>query len=166
MKKISTKQRISLIITLIFVFTTLAVNIKNFKKDIKYIASTEVNNKYNTKQNNHKEEDYNVKDHISNLWHTLGESIDYLKENIDNKEKAKEIETLIDDSITALDSIEDTLNKNYKDTSSDFILYTRDMRNGFINLKEILKKDNVSKEEILKGIKQNYIKGKTLQKLD
>ncbi len=40
------------------------------------------------------------------------------------------------------------------------------MRNGFINLKEILKKDNVSKEEILKGIKQNYIKGKTLQKLD
>ncbi|NFM45947.1 hypothetical protein FDB72_07310 [Clostridium botulinum] len=166
MKKISTKQRISLIITLIFVFTTLAVNIKNFKKDIKYIASTEVNNKYNTKQNNHKEEDYNVKDHISNLWHTLGESIDYLKENIDNKEKAKEIETLIDDSITALDSIEDALNKNYKDTSSDFILYTRDIRNDFINLKEILKKDNVSKEEILKGIKQNYIKGKTLQKLD
>ncbi len=89
MKKISTKQRISLIITLIFVFTTLAVNIKNFKKDIKYIASTEVNNKYNTKQNNHKEEDYNVKYHISNLWHTLGESIDYLKENIDNKEKSK-----------------------------------------------------------------------------
>ncbi|CBZ04598.1 hypothetical protein EXN25_03670 [Clostridium botulinum] len=166
MKKISTKQRIYLIITLIFVFTTLAVNIKNFKKDIKYIASTEVNNKYNTKQNNHKEEDYNVKDHISNLWHTLGESIDYLKENIDNKEKAKEIETLIDDSITALDSIEDALNKNYKDTSSDFILYTRDMRNGFINLKEILEKDNVSKKEILKGIKQNYIKGKTLQKLD
>ncbi|NFM80405.1 hypothetical protein FDC04_16635 [Clostridium botulinum] len=166
MRKISTKERISLIIALIFFFTTLTVNIKNFKKDIKYIASTEVNNKYNTKQNNHKEEDYNVKDHISNLWHTLGESIDYLKGNIDNKEKAKEIEILIDDSITALNSIEDDLNKNYKDTSSDFILYTRDMRNGFINLKEILEKDNVSKEEILKDIKQNYIKGKTSQKLD
>ncbi|AUN18577.1 hypothetical protein B2H91_08065 [Clostridium botulinum] len=166
MRKISTKERISLIIALIFFFTTLTVNIKNFKKDIKYIASTEVNNKYNTKQNNHKEEDYNVKDHISNLWHTLGESIDYLKGNIDNKEKAKEIKILIDDSITALNSIEDALNKNYKDTSSDFILYTRDMRNGFANLKEILEKDNVSKEEILKDIKQNYIKGKTSQKLD
>ncbi|NFJ04522.1 hypothetical protein FC905_05675 [Clostridium botulinum] len=166
MRKISTKERISLIIALIFFFTTLTVNIKNFKKDIKYIASTEVNNKYNTKQNNHKEEDYNVKNHISNLWHTLGESIDYLQGNIDNKEKAKEIEILINDSITALNSIEDALNKNYKDTSSDFILYTRDMRNGFINLKEILEKDNVSKEEILKDIKQNYIKGKTSQKLD
>ncbi|MHB8033480.1 hypothetical protein CF069_05900 [Clostridium botulinum] len=166
MREISTKERISLIIALIFFFTTLTVNIKNFKKDIKYIASTEVNNKYNTKQNNHKEEDYNVKDHISNLWHTLGESIDYLKGNIDNKEKAKEIKILIDDSITALNSIEDALNKNYKDTSSDFILYTRDMRNGFANLKEILEKDNVSKEEILKDIKQNYIKGKTSQKLD
>ncbi|AVQ37336.1 hypothetical protein C7M56_01070 [Clostridium botulinum] len=166
MKKISVKKRISLIITLIFFFTTLTINIKNFKKDIKYIAYPKVNNKYNTKQNNHKEQGYNVKDHISDLWDTLGESIDYLKVNIDNKEKPKEIEILIDDSIIALNSIEAALNKNYKDTSSELILYTRDMRNSFINLREILdknKKHNSDKEKILKSIEQNYIEVKVLQ---
>lgn len=49
------KKKISLIITLIFVVTTLAVNIKNFKKDIKYIISTEINNEYNTNQSRDKE---------------------------------------------------------------------------------------------------------------
>lgn len=160
MKKFSIKEKISLIITLIFVVTTLAVNIKNFKKDIKYIASTEINDVCNIKQNRYKEKNYNLKDHISGLWDTLGESIDYLKSNIDNKEKAIEVETLIDDCIVALTSIEDALNKNYKDTFSKLLVYTRDMRTGFINLKEVLEKDDQSKEEILRNIEQNYIKAK------
>ncbi|MBY6825508.1 hypothetical protein HYH28_17640, partial [Clostridium botulinum] len=64
MKKFSVRKKISLIITLIFVVTTLAVNIKNFKKDIKYIISTEINNEYNTNQSRDKEKNYNLKDHI------------------------------------------------------------------------------------------------------
>ncbi|EPY2277501.1 hypothetical protein ACXAT3_002244 [Clostridium sporogenes] len=163
MKKLSIKEKISLIITLIFFFTTLGINIKNFKKDIKYISSTEVNNKNNTKQNNNKEKNDNVKEHISNLWDTLGETIDHLKANIDNKEKIVELERLIDDSIIALNSIEDALNKNYKDTYSNLVLYIIDMRTDFINLKEILEKDkryNGDKVKILKSIEQNYIKGK------
>ncbi|HIG0354943.1 TPA: hypothetical protein ACX96U_000209 [Clostridium sporogenes] len=160
MKKISIKEKISLIITLIFVVTTLAVNIKNFKKDIKYIISTEINNKYDTNQNKDKEKNYNVKDHVYDLLETLGESIDYLKSNIDNKEKAIEIETLIDDCIVALTSIEDALNKNYKDTFSKLLVYTRYMRTDFINLKEVLEKDDQSKEKILRNIEQNYIKAK------
>lgn len=160
MKKFSIKEKISLIITLIFVVTKLAVNIKNFKKDIKYIASTKINDVCNIKQNRDKEKNYNLKDHISGLWDTLGKSIDYLKSNIDNKEKAIEVETLIDDCIVALTSIEDALNKNYKDTFSKLLVYTRDMRTGFINLKEVLEKDDQSKEEILRNIEQNYIKAK------
>lgn len=160
MKKFSVRKKISLIITLIFVVTTLAVNIKNFKKDIKYIISTEINNEYNTNQSRDKEKNYNLKDHISGLWNTLGESIDYLKSNIDNKEKAIEVETLIDDCIVALISIEDALNKNYKDTFSKLLVYTRDMRTDFINLKEVLEKDDQSKEKILRNIEQNYIKAK------
>ncbi|WP_434296962.1 hypothetical protein [Clostridium sporogenes] len=162
MKKLSIKEKISLIITLIFFFTTLGVNIKNFKKDIKYIVSTEMNDKYNTKQNNNKKND-NVKDHISGLWDTLGEAIDYLKINIDNKEKVVELERLIDDSIIALNSIEDALNKNYKGTYSNLVLYIRDIRNSFINLNEALEKNekhNIDKGKILKSIEQNYIKGK------
>ncbi|BAQ14346.1 hypothetical protein CBB2_2236 [Clostridium botulinum] len=160
MKKFSIKEKISLIITLIFVVTTLAVNIKNFKKDIKYIASTKINDVCNIKQNRDKEKNYNLKDHISGLWDTLGKSIDYLKSNIDNKEKAIEIETLIDDCIVALTSIEDALNKNYKDTFSKLLVYTRDMRTDFINLKEVLEKDDQSKEKILRNIEQNYIRAK------
>lgn len=53
MKKISIKEKISLIITLIFVFTTVAINIKNFNKDIKYITYIERSN--DIKQNNDKE---------------------------------------------------------------------------------------------------------------
>ncbi|MHB9922122.1 hypothetical protein [Clostridium botulinum] len=162
MKKSSRGEKISLILTLIFVFTTLAVNIKNFKKDIKYIAYTEINNKCNTKQSN-KEKNDNIKDHISGIWDTLGETIDYLKNNIDNKEKVVELERLIDDSIIALNSIEDALNKNYKNTYNSLALYIRDMRNGFINLRETLeenKKHNIDKQKILKSIEQNYIKGK------
>ncbi len=53
MKKISIKEKISLIITLIFVVTTLTVNIKNFKKDIKYITYIERSN--DIKHNNDKE---------------------------------------------------------------------------------------------------------------
>ncbi|HID0803374.1 TPA: hypothetical protein ACXDBE_003487, partial [Clostridium botulinum] len=101
-----------------------------------------------------------VKDHISGIWDTLGESIDYLRINIDNKEKVTEVETLINDCIVALNSIEDALNKNYKDTSSNLVLYTREMRADFINLKEVLQKDNQFKENILKNIEQNYIKAK------
>lgn len=52
MKKFSIKEKISLIITLIFVVSTFAVNIKNLKKDIKYIASAEIND--DTKQNKDK----------------------------------------------------------------------------------------------------------------
>ncbi|AKC63498.1 hypothetical protein AAGC94_22080 [Clostridium sporogenes] len=163
MKKISIKEKISLIITLIFVVTTLIVNIKNFKKDVKYIASTEINNEYNTNQNKGKEINYNVKKHAYNLLETLGESIDYLKTNIDNKEKVIEVETLIDDCIVALTSIEDALNKNYKDTSSKLLVYTRDMRDDFINLKKVLEKDDQSKEKILKNIEQNYIKAKKVK---
>ncbi|MCW6110441.1 hypothetical protein [Clostridium sporogenes] len=159
MKKLSIKEKISLIITLIFFFTTLGINITNFKKDIKYISSTEVNN---TKQNNNKKND-NVKDHISGIWNTLGESIDYLKANIDNKEKVIELERLIDDSIIALNSIEDALNKNYKNTYSELLSYTRDIRNGFINLRESVEKNekhNIDKGKILKSIEQSYIKVK------
>lgn len=160
MKKLSIKEKISLIITLIFFFTTLGINITNFKKDIKYISSTEVNN---TKQNNTKEKNDNVKDHISGIWNTLGESIDYLKINIDNKERVVELERLIDDSIIALNSIEDALNKNYKDTYSKLVLYIREIRTDFINLKEELEKDkkyNGDRGKILKSIEQNYIKSK------
>ncbi len=156
MKKISIKEKISLIITLIFVVTTLTVNIKNFKKDIKYITYIERSN--DIKHNNDKEKNYNVKDHISGIWDTLGESIDYLRINIDNKEKVTEVETLIDDCIVALNSIEDALNKNYKDTSSNLVLYTREMRADFINLKEVLQKDNQFKENILKNIEQKLYK--------
>ncbi|WP_434304804.1 hypothetical protein [Clostridium botulinum] len=161
MKKFSIKEKISLIITLIFVVTTLAVNIKNFKKDIKYIASTEINN--GTKQNKDKGKNYNVKEHIFGIWDTLGKSIDYLKENIDNKEKVTEVEILIDDCIVALNSIEYALNKNYKDTSSKLLSYTIDMRSGFINLKEVLGKDKKFKEKILRNIEQNYIKAKKVK---
>ncbi|PIH03741.1 hypothetical protein [Clostridium combesii] len=163
MKKRSIKEKISLIITVIFVLTALAFNIKNFRKDIKYITSSEVNNKYNNKQNNDKEKNYNVKDYIPGVWDTLGESIDYFKINIDNKEKVAEVETLIDDSITALNSIEDALNKNYKGTYSNLVLYTRDIKKKFVYLREILEKDknhNTVKEEILKSIEQNYLEGK------
>lgn len=163
MKKFSIKEKISLIITLIFVFTTVAINIKNFEKDIKYITYIERSN--DIKHNNDKEKNYNVKDHISAIWDTLGESIDYLRINIDNKEKVAEVETLIDDCIAALNSIEDALNKNYKDTSSNLVLYTREMRAGFINLKEVLQKDNQSKENVLKIIEQNYIKAKKEKKI-
>ncbi|MDU7252796.1 MAG: hypothetical protein E6274_10760 [Clostridium sp.] len=163
MKKISIKEKISLIITLIFVVTTLIVNIKNFKKDIKYIASTEINNEYNTNQNKGKEINYNVKKHVYDLLETLGESINYLKTNIHNKEKVTEVETLIDDCIVALTSIEDALNKNYKDISSNLLIYTRDIRDGFINLKEILEEDDQSKEKILKNIEQNYIEAKKVK---
>lgn len=163
MKKISIKEKISLIITLIFVSTTVAINIRNFNKDIKYIASSEVNNKYNNKQNNYKEKSYNVKEHILDIWDTLGECIDYLKINIDNKEKAIEMETLIDDSITALNSIEDALNKNYENTSNNLVLCTRNIKKRFVYLREILQKDknhNTVKEELLKSIEQNYLEGK------
>ncbi|AVQ44395.1 hypothetical protein [Clostridium botulinum] len=154
MKKLSIKEKVSLVMTLIFFFTTLGINIKKFEKDIKYISSTEINNKYNKKKN------YNVKEHISSLWDTLGESLDYIENNVDNKEKTIETEKLIDDSIIALNSIQDALNKNYKNTSSNLVSYTRNMRAGFINLKEIIKKDTKSKEKILKIIEQNYIKAK------
>lgn len=163
MKKRSIKEKISLIITVIFVLTALAFNIKNFRKDIKYIASSEVNNKYNNKQNNYKEKSYNVKEHILDIWDTLGECIDYLKINIDNKEKAIEMETLIDDSITALNSIEDVLNKNYENTSNNLGLCTRNIKKRFVYLREILQKDknhNTVKEELLKSIEQNYLEGK------
>ncbi|HDK7155678.1 TPA: hypothetical protein PTV43_000789 [Clostridium botulinum] len=163
MKKLSIKEKISLMITLIFIFTTLGVKIKNFKKDIKYITSTEINSKYNAKQNNNKEKNCNVKYYISSLWDTLGETIDYLKANIDNKEKVVELERLIDDSIIALNSIEDALNKNYKDNYSNLVLYIREMRTDFINLKEELENDkkyNGDRVGILKSIEQNYIKGK------
>ncbi len=94
---------------------------------------------------------------------TLGESINYLKTNIHNKEKVTEVETLIDDCIVALTSIEDALNKNYKDISSNLLIYTRDIRDGFINLKEILEEDDQSKEKILKNIEQNYIEAKKVK---
>ncbi len=73
------------------------------------------------------------------------------------------METLIDDSITALNSIENALSKNYKDTHSNLVLYTRDIKKKFVYLKEILEKDenyNTVKEEILKSIEQNYLEGK------
>ncbi|NFJ62300.1 hypothetical protein FC886_13680, partial [Clostridium botulinum] len=73
MKKFSIKEKISLIITLIFVFTTVAINIKNFEKDIKYITYIERSN--DIKHNNDKDKNYNVKDHLSAIWDTLGESI-------------------------------------------------------------------------------------------
>ncbi|NFE23778.1 hypothetical protein EXN54_12310 [Clostridium botulinum] len=161
MKKFSIKEKISLIITLIFVFTTVAINIKNFDKDIKYITYIERSN--DIKQNNDKEKNYSVKDHISGVWDTLGECIDYLKINIDNKEKAIEMETLIDDSITALNSIENALSKNYKGTYSNLVLYTRNIKKKFVYLREILEKDknhNTVKEELLKSIEQNYLEGK------
>ncbi|NFG56470.1 hypothetical protein FC791_15930 [Clostridium botulinum] len=161
MKKFSIKEKISLIITLIFVFTTVAINIKNFNKDIKYITYIERSN--DIKQNNDKEKNYSVKDHISGVWDTLGECIDYLKINIDNKEKAIEMETLIDDSITALNSIENALSKNYKGTYSNLVLYTRNIKKKFVYLREILEKDknhNTVKEELLKSIEQNYFEGK------
>lgn len=151
MKKFSIKEKISLIITLIFVFTTVAINIKNFNKDIKYITYIERSN--DIKQNNDKEKNYSVKDHISGVWDTLGECIDYLKINIDNKEKAIEMETLIDDSITALNSIENALSKNYKGTYSNLVLYTRNIKKKFVYLREILEKDknhNTVKEELFK----------------
>ncbi|NFC74451.1 hypothetical protein EXN06_16335, partial [Clostridium botulinum] len=151
MKKFSIKEKISLIITLIFVFTTVAINIKNFNKDIKYITYIERSN--DIKQNNDKEKNYSVKDHISGVWDTLGECIDYLKINIDNKEKAIEMETLIDDSITALNSIENALSKNYKGTYSNLVLYTRNIKKKFVYLREILEKDtnnNTVIEELLK----------------
>lgn len=163
MKKFSMKEKISLIITLIFAVTTLIVNIKNLKKDIKYITSTEINNEYNISHNKAKEINYNVKKHVYNLLETLGESIDYLKTNICNKEKVIEVETLIDDCIVALTSIEDALNKNYKDTSSKVLVYTRELRAGFIDLKGVLEKDDQSKERILKNIEQNYIEAKKVK---
>ncbi|KGO15275.1 hypothetical protein [Clostridium botulinum] len=161
MKKISIKEKISLIITLIFVFTTVAINIKNFNKDIKYITYIERSN--DIKQNNDKEKNYSVRDHISGVWDTLGESIDYLRINIDNKEKVTEVGTLIDGCIVALNSIEDALNKNYKDTYSNLVLYTRDIKKKFVYLRKILEKDknhNTVKKELLKSIEQNYLEGK------
>ncbi|WP_097025876.1 hypothetical protein [Clostridium peptidivorans] len=160
MKKLSIKEKIILIVTLIFSCTTLIVNIKNFKKDIKYVISIRENDRYNVKQNNDKEKSYDLKYRILGLWDTLGEAIDYLKININNKQKTMEIEMLIDDSIKALNSIEDVLNKNYRNTSSNLVSYTRNIRTCFINLKEALKEDNGSKDELLKIIEQNYIKGK------
>lgn len=77
-----------------------------------------------------------MKKHILGLGYALGEFIDYLKSKIDNKEKAIEVETLIDVCIVALTSIEDDLNKNYRDAFSKLLIYTREMRNGFINLKK------------------------------
>ncbi|EJO5346063.1 hypothetical protein NRP93_000095 [Clostridium botulinum] len=160
MKKLSIKQKIFLIITIIFFFTTLGFNIKKFKKDIKYISSTAINNKYNNKPNNSKEDNNSIKDHISRLWDTLGESIHYMKININNKEKRKEIETLIDDSVIALNSIHNALNKNYKYSQNSLILCIRDMRNNFITLKEVLEKNNYEKEKILNSIEENYKKCK------
>ncbi|KGK86074.1 hypothetical protein [Clostridium sp. HMP27] len=159
MKKFSIKEKIILVVTLLFGCTTLVFNIKNFKKDIKYIISIR-ENKYITKQNNDKEKSNEIKYRILGLWNTLGESIDYLKSNIKDKREITEMEILIDDSIKALNSIEDALNKNYRNTSSNLLLYTRNIRTGFINLKEILKEDNDSKDEFLEIIEQNYIKGK------
>lgn len=104
-----------------------------------------------------------MKDHISGVWDTLGESIDYLRINIDNKEKVIEVGILIDDCIVALNSIEDALNKNYKDTYSNLVLYTRDIKKKFVYLREILEKDknrNTIKKELLKSIEQNYLEGK------
>ncbi|MDS1002883.1 hypothetical protein P9J83_05110 [Clostridium sporogenes] len=162
MRRFSAKEKISLIMTLIFFFTTLGINVKNLKKDIKYISSTEINNKYNSKDNN-KGKNSSVKEHISNLWDTLGKTIDYLEVNIDNKEKLVELEGLIDDSIIALNSIEDALNKNYKNAYSNLVLYIKDIRNDFINLREELEKDekyNIDKNKVLKNMEQNYIKFK------
>lgn len=106
-----------------------------------------------------------MKDHISGVWDTLGESIDYLRINIDNKEKVIEVGILIDDCIVALNSIEDALNKNYKDTYSNLVLYTRDIKKKFVYLREILEKDknrNTIKKELLKSIEQNYLEGKNI----
>lgn len=157
MKNLSLKEKILFIITVVFIFVALVANIRNFKNQI---IHNEVNNNV---QKNTKEIGSNVDFYILRLWDTLGEAIRYLEVNIDDKGKASETYRLVDDSIIALTSIEYALNKNSEDAFSKLILCTRDAKNGFIKLRELLENDSkntIEKEKILKKIEQKYEEGK------
>ncbi|WMJ81324.1 hypothetical protein RBU49_03440 [Clostridium sp. MB40-C1] len=176
MKNLSQKQKIIFICTLIFFCTSVAVKIKNFnsniqsinkKKDIiqekvKQDSIKSSNNTLNTlpekskeklnlKSNEKLQNDEDVNNRISEIRDTLEEAINYLKNNIDNKDKKEEIRILIDDCINALNSIENASTKiKYKDDIINANKDIKKLKEDFKELQKSFKEGNLDKcKEIL-----------------
>ncbi len=141
MKKIFRKQKIAVIISIVFFLTSIAVNAKNFIQDIKYIfynKSIQADNKNLMKNSD-------IKEHILKLSNTLGEAIEYIKNNVNSKDKLQELKSLTDDSIIALESIENALNKS--ENTSNLIEYTEKLKENFKELKTSLEELKMDKAE-------------------
>ncbi|MCY6959588.1 hypothetical protein [Clostridium brassicae] len=172
MKKLSNKQKMIFVLSLIFFCTSIAVKIKNFNNNIQAIKkkdSIEEKGKQNLKNSslnitpkklknqfvldNNKEvqNGIDIKNRVSELLGTLDKAINYLKNNIDNKNKKEEIIILIDDCINALNSIENALVKvKTKDDTINAKKDIKKLKEDFKELKKVFKEGNLKKcKEIL-----------------
>lgn len=119
-------------------------------------AFMEQKNNPNVNPNKNFQNKEEVKNRIADIWSTLDEATSYLKNNIDNKDKREEISDLIDDCISALNSIENASTKikdknavdatkdikkikeDFKELKKAFTEYNLDRCKKILNSKEIL----------------------------
>ncbi|WP_142414605.1 hypothetical protein [Hathewaya massiliensis] len=86
-----------------------------------------------------------VKNRIADIWSTLDEATSYLKNNIDNKDKREEISDLIDDCISALNSIENTSTKIKDKNAVDATKDIKKIKEDFKELKKAFTEYNLDR---------------------
>lgn len=180
MKKSNKKQKIAFIISLIFFITSIAVKVKNLKENISIVSKNKTNDITAKKANDIKNKSINknldknevldrnfnkdlnnslyIKEYILKLSSTIGEAIEYIKINVNHKDKYEEIKTLIGDCTNALESIENVLNKSNDGELTNLLKDTQNIRQTFEKLKKgFNQKDLYKSEEIIKcSLEEEY----------
>ncbi|PRR79406.1 hypothetical protein CLLI_08860 [Clostridium liquoris] len=159
MKKLQTKQKILLFLSLIFLISSVSISayktVTNFK-DISFNKNIDDNVK--VKKINDLENEKEIKNRILALVETLGEAVDYMKNNL-NEEKLTEAISMTEDCIKALDSIENGLNKlSSKDKINSLNKQTQILKAYFYDFKSNLGKGDLEKSlDIISSIQKEYI---------
>lgn len=153
MRKFNNGKKILISLTLVFGCTSIGCNINNFRKDINYIKS----NVIEKKEKNIDKDD--LDGYVVNLCYTVGEAIDYIKDNLYKEKSLEQVKILVNDCIGALSSIQNSIDKSNKNRYKELIIYIKSMKDNFIRLDGLLQKgiDDSNKENhILNSIENDY----------
>ncbi|WP_050606995.1 hypothetical protein [Clostridium niameyense] len=153
MIKFNSGKKILIILTLVFGCISISCNINNFSKDINYIKFNVIKEKEKNINKN------DVDGNIANLCYTIGEAIDYIKNNLYKEKSLEQVKILLNDSIVALSSIENSISGSNKNQYKELIIYIKSMRDNFIRLDESLQKDTDDRNKenhILNIIENDY----------
>ncbi|WP_027624864.1 hypothetical protein [Clostridium lundense] len=163
MKKPQTKQKILFSLSIIFLITSASISVYKTAANFKSISFNKNNNDVTEGIDvENLQNEREIKNKILPLVETLGEAVDYIKNNLSEK-KLAEVIIITDDCINALYSIENGINKlSNKEEINDLIKQTKILRSYFHDLKLALEKGDIEKSSnIISSIKKEYICLKT-----